>query len=572
DLLKLYAARQTTPGHAFSKRDKEMAEFEAAFEYVPTADQEKSIDQVLEDLASPRPMDRLVCGDVGYGKTEVAMRAAFKVVNEGKQVAVLVPTTILCEQHERTFTERFAEWPFIVASLSRFKTRNEQKEIIKKLALGTVDIVIGTHRLLQKDVLFKDLGLLIIDEEHRFGVMDKEKLKKYRNSIDILSMSATPIPRSLAMSMNGIRDMSVIETSPQDRLAVKTSLMARDDGAMVAAINQELARGGQVFLVHNRVRDIDQWISHLRSLMPLFKFDLGHGQMSTEALEAVMERFIKREIDVWVTTTIVESGLDFPLANTIIIDQADRFGLAQLYQLRGRVGRGNLQAYCYLMVDDPDSLTGDAQKRLKALLDHSELGSGYQVALHDLQIRGSGNILGAAQSGQASLIGYEMYSQLLDQTIRELKDETFMEDYDPEVVIGLPAYLPQTYVPDTQVRVVFYRRLSAAKSHEEISEIVLEMKDRLGQAPMEAKNLIDLMEIKLLLKKAWAKRVEVGQETMVLTFGEKGPSDYDKIIALVSGSTKNRLSPTGRLYVSGQKFLSGPNPMAWVKDFLAQLS
>ncbi|MDR2300807.1 MAG: DEAD/DEAH box helicase, partial [Deltaproteobacteria bacterium] len=361
ELLKLYASRQNSPGYAFSKRDPEMAEFEAAFEYEPTADQERSIDEVLEDLASARPMDRLVCGDVGYGKTEVAMRAAFKVVNEGKQVAVLVPTTILCEQHERTFTERFSQWPFIVSSLSRFKTRTEQKEIIRKLAQGTVDIVIGTHRILQKDVLFKDLGLLIIDEEHRFGVMDKEKLKKYRNTVDILSMSATPIPRSLAMSMNGIRDMSVIETSPQDRLAVKTSLIARNDEAMVAAINQELARGGQVFLVHNRVRDIELWLDHLRSLMPLFKFDMGHGQMTTEALEAVMERFIKKEIDVWVTTTIVESGLDFPLANTIIIDQADRFGLAQLYQLRGRVGRGNLQAYCYLMVDDPDTLSPDAQ-------------------------------------------------------------------------------------------------------------------------------------------------------------------------------------------------------------------
>jgi transcription-repair coupling factor (superfamily II helicase) len=572
DLLKLYAARQTAPGHSFGKRDQAMMEFEAAFQYEPTADQERSIDEVLNDLGAPKPMDRLVCGDVGYGKTEVAMRAAFKVVNEGKQVAILVPTTILCEQHERSFIERFNDWPVKVASISRFKKPAMQKLILEGLAKGSIDIIIGTHRLLQRDVIFKDLGLLVIDEEHRFGVADKEKLKKYRSSVDVLSMSATPIPRSLSMSMNGIRDMSIIETSPQDRLAVKTSLIARNDEAIVEAIDRELARGGQVFLVHNRVRDINLWVENLQHLMPLTRFGVGHGQMSANELETVMGKFLNHEIDVWITTTIVESGLDFPSANTIIIDQADRYGLAQLYQLRGRVGRGHLQAYCYLMVDDPDILTDDARKRLKALLDHTDLGSGYQIALHDLQIRGSGNILGAAQSGQASLVGYEMYSQLMEQTIRELKNETWLEDYEPEVVIGLPAYLPSVYVPDTEVRLVLYRRLAAAATMEEVAEIAEEMKDRMGEPPMEAKNLINLMEIKILLKKTRARRLEVGQDGLTVTFGQEGPADYEKVLAIVSGTLKNKLTPAGRLSVVRAEYMTTSNPMKWVRDFLLRLA
>ncbi|MDR1677720.1 MAG: transcription-repair coupling factor, partial [Deltaproteobacteria bacterium] len=572
ELLQLYAARQSSAGFAFTKRDQAMMEFEAAFQYEATVDQERSIDEVLEDLSNSKPMDRLVCGDVGYGKTEVAMRAAFKVVNEGKQVAVLVPTTILCEQHDRSFTERFKEWPFIISSLSRFKKPAEQREILKKLAQGGIDIIIGTHRLLQKDVVFKDLGLLVIDEEHRFGVADKEKLKKYRTSIDVLSMSATPIPRSLSMSMNGIRDMSVIETSPQDRLAVMTSLIPRDDEAIVEAIDRELARGGQVFLVHNRVKDIHLWVENLRRLMPLTRFGVGHGQMSPSELEAVMTKFVKGEIDVWITTTIVESGLDFPSANTIIIDQADRFGLAQLYQLRGRVGRGNLQAYCYLMVDDSHSLTHDAQKRLKALLDHTDLGSGYQIALHDLQIRGSGNILGAAQSGQAALVGYEMYSQLLEQAVRELKNEPALEDYEPEVIMGLPAYLPSNYISDTEVRLVLYRRLAAAASLDEVKDIAEEMKDRLGESPPEAKNLVILMEVKILLKKAKVRRLEVGQEGLTLTFGQEGPADYQKVIDLVSGPGKNKLTPSGKLYVGRREYMSGGQLLNGIRDFLQRLS
>ncbi|MDR1486808.1 MAG: transcription-repair coupling factor [Deltaproteobacteria bacterium] len=572
DLLKLYAARQTTQGFSFSPRDQEYMEFEAAFQYEATADQEKAIDDVLSDLSASKPMDRLVCGDVGYGKTEVAMRAAFKVAMDCKQVAVLVPTTILVEQHERSFIERFASWPISVASLSRFKKPSEQKEVLKKLSAGTIDVVVGTHRLLQKDVAFKDLGLLVIDEEHRFGVADKERLKKLRTEVDVLAMSATPIPRSLSMSMSGIRDMSLIETSPQDRLTVKTSLMRRQDEAIVEAIDIELARGGQVFFIHNRVKDLGVWVKRLEGLMPLVRFGVGHGQMKPQELEEVMRKFLNREIDVWISTSIVESGLDFPSANTIIIDQADRFGLAQLYQLRGRVGRGHIQAYAYLMIDDPDTLTDDARKRLKALLDHTELGSGYQIALHDLQIRGSGNILGAAQSGQASLVGYEMYSQLLEQTIRELKNEPWEEQYEPEVVIGLPAYIPESYAPDTEMRLVLYRRLASCADERQISEIVSEMEDRLGKPPIETQNLLDLMVIKILLRKAQIRRLENGSEGLTVTFGPQGPASYEKVMSFISGSKfKNRLTPAGRLFVAKGECAHPGRPLEGVMAVLGKL-
>ncbi|MDR2443176.1 MAG: transcription-repair coupling factor [Deltaproteobacteria bacterium] len=572
ELLKLYALRQATDGFSFSPRDQMLTEFEAAFQYDPTPDQERAIDDVLADLAKAKPMDRLVCGDVGYGKTEVAMRAAFKVICDRKQVAVLVPTTILAEQHEKSFAERLKNWPVTVASLSRFKKPAEQKEILSHLANGQVDVVIGTHRLLQKDVRFKDLGLLVIDEEHRFGVSDKEKLKKFRAQVDVLSMSATPIPRSLSMSMNGIRDMSVIETSPQDRLAIRTKIIRRTDEAICDAIDFELARGGQVFFIHNQVRDIDRVVKHLSELMPLVRFGVGHGQMSSSELEKALRRFLNREIDVWVATSIVESGLDFPSANTMIIDRSDRFGLAQLYQLRGRVGRGHLQAYCYLMVDDPETLTTDARKRLKALLDHTDLGSGYQIAIHDLQIRGSGNILGTAQSGQASLVGFEMYAQLMEQTIREIKNEPFQEDYEPEVVVGLPAFLPESYAKDTEVRLDIYRRLSTAATEEEALDITSEMEDRLGPLPQEALNLIDLTCVKLRLRKARVRRLEGGTEGLTLTFGPEGPADYEKVLALVSsGHRRNRLTPQGKLIVNKTEYSNLGRPLEGVKEFLLRL-
>jgi transcription-repair coupling factor (superfamily II helicase) len=574
ELLRLYAARQTAPGFSFSGRDQALTEFEASFQYDPTPDQERAIDEVLADLAAPRPMDRLVCGDVGYGKTEVAMRAAFKAVSDGKQVAVLVPTTILAEQHEKSFRERLADWPMVVESLSRFKKPAEQREIVKRVAQGVVDVLIGTHRILQKDIHFKDLGLLVIDEEHRFGVKDKERLKKLRTHVDVLSMSATPIPRSLSMSLNGVRDMSLIETSPQDRLAVRTRLMNRNDETIGEAIDFELARGGQVFFIHNQIRDIGALLKRLSEQMPLVRFGMGHGQMNSDELERALLRFLNKEIDVWVTTAIVESGLDFPAANTIIIDKADTFGLAQLYQLRGRVGRGREQAYAYLLVDNPETLTADARKRLKALMDHTDLGSGYQIALHDLQIRGSGNILGSAQSGQASLVGYEMYSQLMEQTIRELKNEPFAEDYDPEVILGLPAYLPESYAPDTEVRLGLYRRLSSAGTEEEVAELEAEMLDRLGPLPDEALNLLDLMRVKIRLRRARVRRLEGSESFLTLTFGAEGPADHDKIMALVAGSgqRRNRLTPQGKLVVGQAEYARPGRPLEGIREFLGRIA
>ena len=572
ELLKLYAARQIAPGHAYEGRDSLLLEFESAFEYTETSDQRRAIDEVLADLAAPRPMDRLVCGDVGYGKTEVAMRAAFKVVSEKKQAAVLVPTTILAEQHGHTFEARLAPWGIRTASLSRFKKPAEIKDLLKKVAEGQIDVVIGTHRLLQKDVKFKELGLMVIDEEHRFGVADKEKLKKLRASVDVLAMSATPIPRSLSMSLSGIRDLSSIATPPQDRLAVKTTLLKYEDEAVCEAIDRELARGGQVFLVHNRVRDIHLWAAKLRRLMPLVKFGIGHGQMKEKELEEVMTRFMNRELDVWITTTIVESGLDFPAAGTIIIDQADRFGLAQLYQLRGRVGRGNQQAYAYLMVDNPDILTSDAKKRLKAILDHTDLGSGYQIAMHDLQIRGSGNILGAAQSGQAQLVGFEMYTQLMEEAIRELKGQPQGDELEPEVAMGLPAYLPAAYVPDTESRLVLYRRLASASSFEEIAALKEEMRDRFGPPPDEALSLAAMMEIKIMLRRAGVQRLETGAGGLTLTFGPKGPVNYDQVMALVLDKTRKvRLSPSGKLFVGDIRLRSGAD-LETVKNFLPGLA
>ncbi|MDR2353185.1 MAG: transcription-repair coupling factor [Deltaproteobacteria bacterium] len=576
ELLKLYAKRKMAPGHSYSPRDGDYLNFEATFPYEETPDQHNAIEDVLDDLRAPHPMDRLVCGDVGFGKTEVAIRAAYKVVSDGKQVAVLVPTTILAEQHERSFQERFANEAVTMQSLSRFKKPSEQKKILEKLKNGSLDIVIGTHRLLQKDVAFKDLGLLVIDEEHRFGVAHKEKLKKIKENVDVLSLSATPIPRSLSMSMAGIRDLSLIQTPPVSRLGVITSLVRADDQIIVEAIDRELARGGQVFFIHNRVVDIYNWVNHLQKLLPLARFGVGHGQMRPAELEENVLKFWHNEIDVWVTTTIVESGLDFPRANTILIDRADTFGLAQLYQLRGRVGRAFTQAYAYLMVDDPDTLTQNARKRLRAILDNTELGSGYQVALHDLQIRGSGNILGIAQHGQASLVGYEMYSQLVERTIAELKNEPIEEDYEPTILLGESAYLPDTYAPDTNSRIILYRKLSRAKTSADILTITQELADRFGPPPQEAQNLLSLGLIKILLKKIRVQKLQNSPQTLVLHFFEDSlrttPQLLQKILDLIKKSKYSlTLSPEGVLTMPWKKW-GGPSfSLPVLIDFLKSL-
>ncbi|MDR2198079.1 MAG: transcription-repair coupling factor [Deltaproteobacteria bacterium] len=554
ELLELYARRQLAPGFAYSPRDMDYREFENAFPYEETPDQTKAVEEVLKDLGKSHPMDRLVCGDVGFGKTEVAIRAAYRVVSDGKQAAVLVPTTILAEQHERTFKERFKDWPVTVESVSRLKKPAEQKKILEDLAAGGLDIVIGTHRILQGDVKFRDLGLLIIDEEHRFGVAHKEKLKKVKAGVDVLSMSATPIPRSLSMSMSGIRDLSLIRTPPVDRLSIKTMVVKCDDQVISEAVERELARDGQVYLVHNRVRDIHLWVRRLEELLPLVRFGVGHGQLNSRELEDAVLKFWRKEIDVWITTTIVESGLDFPAANTIIIDRADRFGLAQLYQLRGRVGRGREQAYCYLMVDDPDTLTMNAKKRLQAIMDNGDLGSGYQVALHDLQIRGSGNVLGVAQSGAASLVGYELYNQLVEQTVSRLKDEPIPETYEPEIVLGVPAFLPESYAPDTNSRIILYRRLSRAETLKEIRDIEKELLDRFGKPPSEAANLLELARVKILARAVRAARVECSPGGVTLAFftDQRGAGDgvLQKIVSLAGDPRRGlSLSPKGELFL-----------------------
>ncbi|MBW2092226.1 MAG: transcription-repair coupling factor, partial [Deltaproteobacteria bacterium] len=551
DLIRLYAERETRRGHAFSPTDGYYREFEAAFEYEETPDQLTAIQEVASDMVSEKPMDRLVCGDVGFGKTEVAMRAAFMAVLDGKQVAVLVPTTVLAEQHYQTFSQRFKNYPVEVAVLSRFKGRKEQREVLSRLAAGQLDIIVGTHRLLQKDVVFKDLGLLIIDEEHRFGVKQKERLKKLKLTVDVLALSATPIPRTLQMSLTNIRNLSTIETPPQDRQAIKTFLLKYDETTICEAIAQELDRGGQVFFVHNRVKDIEMLAGRLRKLMPLVRFGVAHGQQKERDLEKVMVKFLHRDIDVLVTTTIIESGLDIPTANTIIINNADRFGLAQIYQLRGRVGRSDLQAYAYLLVSKEDGLTRIARKRLKALMDFSDLGSGFKIALHDLQIRGAGNLLGEAQSGHIAAVGYEMYVQLMEQTIRELKGEQVVEEIDPEMALDVSAYIPEAYVPDTEQRLVHYRRFSSLKSEDELAELCEELVDRYGPMPPEVRRLVKVIELKQLLVKSGVKKLEMGHGGLTLSFIEDSRTDPEKILGLITTyPDQARLHPDGRLFLA----------------------
>lgn len=532
-LVEIYALRKHRKGFAFSPPDNTYREFEATFEHEETPDQSKTIEDVLSDMESERPMDRLVCGDVGFGKTEVAIRAAFKSVMDGKQVALLVPTTVLAEQHYETFVKRMAPYPMRIGVLSRFKTKAEQKEIIGKARSGKMDIVIGTHRLIQKDVSFRDLGLLIVDEEQRFGVKQKEALKKYRALVDVLALTATPIPRTFQLSLLGIRDLSIIETPPEDRLAIQTHLSPYDDGTITHAIESELKRGGQVFFVHNRVQTIDEMNRRLKRLVPGASFAVAHGQMKERDLENTMIRFLKREIDVLVCTTIIESGLDIPSVNTIIINEVDRFGLSQIYQLRGRVGRASDMAYAYLLLSDGAVLTREAEKRLRALMDFSHLGAGIQLAMHDLKIRGGGNILGFSQSGHISAIGYELYLRLIEQTIAELKGEEWHEEVNPEINVNISAYLPSDFISDMDVRLNLYRRLSSIRTEDELDAVVEEMGDRFGPSPIEVSNLICVMKVRLLLKKMGITRLEVGQDGLVFTFSPDANVKPERLVNLV---------------------------------------
>ena len=518
EMLRLQALRLSRPGISYAEESEWLAEFEASFPFQETPDQLRAIQEIKHDMAQPRPMDRLLCGDVGFGKTELAMRAAFKAVDHGKQVAVLVPTTVLAEQHYRTFTERFAAFPFEIEVLSRFKSKAEQQEIVERLRQGTIDIIIGTHRLLQRDIEFHDLGLVIIDEEQRFGVAHKERLKSMRATVDVLTLTATPIPRTLHMALLGIRDISVLETPPLDRQAVETHICRWDDELIRHAILRELNRDGQVFFVHNRVYNIHLIAQRIQQLVPEATVRYAHGQMPPHELETTMLAFFDRKFDVLVATTIIENGLDVPTANTIFINDADRFGLAELHQLRGRVGRYKHRAYAYLLVDPTRSMTEDARQRLKAIEEFNELGAGFKLAMRDLEIRGAGNILGPQQSGHIAAVGYELYCQLLEQAVRELKKEPAPQ-WIP-VVLDLPwkAYLPDGYVPAHRQRIELYRKFGQVRTLDAVDDLATELRDRFGSPPPAVQNLLQAARLRVLCQPWSIQRISLRQDQLVITF------------------------------------------------------
>jgi len=528
-LLTLQAERSTLPGHAFSPDNEWQKEFEASFLYDETPDQWTAIRQTKADMESTRPMDRLICGDVGYGKTEVAIRAAFKAVMDGKQVAVLVPTTVLAQQHDETFRQRMADYPVRVEVLSRFRSKKDQARIVAEARDGKVDILIGTHRLLSRDIRFKDLGLAVIDEEQRFGVLHKEKFKQLFKSVDVLTLSATPIPRTLYLSLAGARDMSTIETPPQNRLPVETILCPFDERILRDAITRELARNGQVYLLHNRVGSIQGLRDRVKKLVPKAKVDIGHGQMPEDELEEVMKRFVEGKTDVLVSTTIIESGLDIPNANTIIIDRADRFGLADLYQLRGRVGRSNQKAYAYLMLPRDQMLSAGQRKRVGAIKQYSSLGAGFKVAMRDLEIRGAGNILGTAQSGHVAAVGFDLYCKLLKKTVTRLKGGRTA--WRPEVIAHLdflalnvselapgksPAFIPAGYIGETRARLQAYRKLAEVETSEELKALRADLRDRFGPLPEGVENLLALAGLKVLAAECGVNRIEVEENKLKL--------------------------------------------------------
>jgi len=533
ELLRLYAGRKVSRGHAFRELDIDFKNFEMGFPYEETADQLVAIEDVYNDMKAQIPMDRLVCGDVGYGKTEVALRASLMAVNDGKQVAVLVPTTVLAEQHFATFSERFQRYPVNIACLSRFRSLKEQRKIINELKTAKTDIVIGTHRLIQKDVMFKDLGLLILDEEQRFGVKHKEKLKKIRRSVDVLALTATPIPRTLHMSLMGVRDISIISTPPEHRKSIITYITEFDDAVISDAIQKELGRKGQIFFVHNNIHTISAMADHLQRLVPDVRLDVAHGRLNEEELEVVMLRFMNNEIDLLVCTTIIESGLDIPSANTILINRADRFGLAQIYQLRGRVGRLDEQAYAYLFIPKESTLGKDAQKRLKVLMEHSDLGSGFQIAMSDLKIRGGGTILGASQSGHIAAVGYDMFLKLMENSMAELKGEKVQESLEPEININMPASIPESYIADIDQRLSAYRRLAKMTELNEIADFKAELMDRFGDLNTETENLLLKIMLRVLAIKAGVNRVDLKGRQLLLSFSQAHQKNPSGIVDMI---------------------------------------
>ncbi len=550
-LLELYAKRELRQGFAFSTPDKLFREFEATFPHEETADQQQAIDETLADMQSTKPMDRLICGDVGYGKTEVAMRAAVKAVLDGKQVAVLVPTTILARQHTENFSLRLKDFPVRVEAVSRFHSAAENRKVLEAAGEGKVDIIIGTHRLLQRDVRFKDLGLVIVDEEQRFGVAHKEKLKQLRAEVDILTLTATPIPRTLHMSMTGMRDLSVIETAPVDRLAIRTYVTRFDDELLRQAILRELRRGGQVYFVHNRVQTIDAMAEQLTALVPEAKVSVGHGQMPEKELEQVMLDFIDGKSNILVASTIIENGLDIPRANTIIINRADCFGLSQLYQLRGRVGRSDRRAYAYLLIPGEAGLTKDARERLRVLQELTELGAGFRIASHDLELRGAGDLLGGKQSGPIAAIGFELYTDLLEETIAKLRGQELEEKVDPEIRLGLSAFFAEKYIPDPNQRLQFYQRLAGAEDDDQLFDLIEELRDRYGELPHAGELLIGTMRLRILLKQLVIELLEYDGSRLSLTFNAKTRVSPDLIRELITNEGgKYRLGADFRLSIN----------------------
>jgi transcription-repair coupling factor (superfamily II helicase) len=568
-LLALYAERKTAVGHAFPKDTTWQREFEDAFEFQETPDQQRAIEDVKRDMESPLPMDRLLCGDVGYGKTEVAMRAAFKALADSKQVAVLAPTTVLAFQHLETFRRRFAAFPMRIEMLSRFRSEKEQKKTLEDLEAGKVDVVIGTHRLLSKDVKFQDLGVLIVDEEQRFGVAHKERIKEMRKNVDVLTMSATPIPRTLHMSLVGLRDMSVIETPPKDRLAIQTSVSPFSETLVQRVIEEELARDGQVFFVHNRVESIASLASMVQRLVPRARVVVGHGQMRETELEKVMMKFVRNEADVLVSTTIIENGLDIPRANTILINRADRMGLSELYQLRGRVGRSNQRAYAYLLVPTEGTLTPIARQRLAALKEFSDLGAGFRIAALDLELRGAGNLLGREQHGHIEAVGFDMYCQMMERAVAERKGEAVTPERRATLNLGQEIRIPPEYIESENLRLRIYKRIAGVTSEAEREEVRRELEDRFGPPPPAVVNLLEYAVLKALAEKLLVATVDRRGDQVAIKFYEDTPLGPERLVKLIRKRRDMKLDPTGVLWLGWKDGKGGA--MDAVRNVLLQL-
>jgi transcription-repair coupling factor (superfamily II helicase) len=547
ELLKLYAARKMAQGHSFPAGNEFVREFEDSFEFSETEDQAQAITDVMHDMESSQPMDRLLCGDVGYGKTEVAMRAAFKAVNDNKQVAVLAPTTVLAFQHYETFKQRFGPFPVTIEMISRFRNPKQQKEILQRTEAGKIDILIGTHRILSKDLKFADLGLLIVDEEQRFGVRHKERIKQMRKQVDVLTMSATPIPRTLHMSLVGLRDMSVIETPPKDRMAIQTVVASWDDKLIQGSIEQELERGGQIYFVHNRVESIWEIAAKLQELVPKARVIVGHGQMSEGELEKVMLKFMHHEADILVATTIIENGLDIPLCNTILINRADRLGLSELYQLRGRVGRSNRRAYAYLLVPREVELTPIARRRLAALKEFSDLGAGFKIAALDLELRGAGNLLGGEQSGHIEAVGFELYTQMLDRAVREMKGEAAPDGAETQLNLGLNIRIPGEYIPEENQRLRMYKRVAGVETESQLTDVASELEDRYGPPPQAVRNLLDYASLKLVCMRVGVNAIDRKRDSVTFKFRQNAAVDPEQLARFVSAQRGTQFTPDGML-------------------------